>query len=501
MDEEIYKPSPWQTEFHRLSHKGICIREALGAGAAGPGKSLCLLMDPFNDQIPIEHERCANLRHPHHIRWGDSRGWALHLRRELPRLEQAIVTSHRIFPKLDSGAKWDAQKHSWTFSSGYRYQFDHCKERNDWIRFLSFEFTWIGFDELIEFEEEQYEQITTRLRTTDPLLSPLLRVRAMSNPQMQVETATSSVVSNPNWVRERFVEPKPEGRKRLVRRFSRKDGEQVELDRIYVPATLYDNPDPEFVRNFEANLLGKPPHIRRAMLYGDWWVTVGSFFADVWNEDLHVIRPFDIPKGWKRFRAMDWGFKNPGVVGWFALDEDDNLYCEREMTFQGMTDAEVADEIKDVEQMMGLWKRGESTLTGPADDQLWEERGDSGKRKADVFAEKGIMWTKADKKSRRTNAERVMKRLKDHNYGTTQPGLVFMERCHKCITTIPGIGTDPSPTSNGEVPLKGGNDHWYDMVSYACGFASHGSQGVPYTEDEWDRVDKQPEDRGQYGYG
>ena len=48
------------------------------------------------------------------------------------------------------------------------------------------------------------------------------------------------------------------------------------------------------------------------------------------------------------------------------------------------------------------------------DTQLWEERGDSAKRKVDVFNDAGVPWVHADKKSRRDNAERLLKRLKDH---------------------------------------------------------------------------------------
>jgi hypothetical protein len=111
----IYQPSPWGQLYHSLKHD-----EALGAGAAGPGKTLVLLMEPLA-QIVVEHERTTNPEHPHALAPGSSTGWALSLRRTMPMIEQTIVRSHRIFPRLDPGARYDAQKHTWVFSSGYRY--------------------------------------------------------------------------------------------------------------------------------------------------------------------------------------------------------------------------------------------------------------------------------------------------------------------------------------------------------------------------------------------
>src|SRR5689334_6469943 len=134
-------------------------------------------MDPVA-QIMLEHDRCANPEHPYHFEWGDSVGWALHLRRTLKELEQSMGFTHRIFPKMDPGAHWDNQKTTWTFTSGYKFQFAHCKDRESWTDFMSSAFTHIAFDELITFEEEQYDQITTRLRTDDVLLAKMLRVRA-----------------------------------------------------------------------------------------------------------------------------------------------------------------------------------------------------------------------------------------------------------------------------------------------------------------------------------
>jgi hypothetical protein len=364
---------------------------------------------------------------------------------------------------------------------------------------MSNEYSWIGFDELVQFEKEQYDQISGRLRTSDPVLRNMLKIRACTNPVSMRSDNDNITISDPQWVRKYFVEPAPEGRKVLRKKLVRKGGETIYWDRMYLPATLYDNPDPQFVKDYEATLLSKPSHIRQALLYGDWWVSAGSFYGEAWNRALHVCKPFKIPDSWPRFRSMDWGFKAPGVVLWWTMDEEGNLYCEREYTFQGKTDVDVAARIKDVETLEGLWKFGGSTLTGPADDQLWEQRGSATMAMADVFAHHGVHWVRADKKSRRSNAQRLLKRLQDHHRGTTTPGIVFFESCVQTIKTLPGIQT---AANDPECPADGGEDHWHDAVLYAVAYASRGRTGlVARSSDDDDYQADQPRNFGRDGYG
>lgn len=500
MAELLYKPSPWGLEYHSLD-----IEEVLGAGSAGPGKSMCLLMEPLQ-QIQAEHNRCADRKHPHSMEWNMSTGWALHLRRTRPMLETTLARAHRIFPSIDPKVRYDAERYIFRFSSGFRYQFGHCKDSSDWQQYLSNEYTIILFDELVQFEEEQYDQIITRLRSSDPVLSKMLKVRAMSNPMMN-RGAEAFTVKDPFWVRKRFVEPARQGRVILWRNvIDPTTGAVLRRHRwMYFPATIDDNPDKAFVAQYKATLANSPYHIRQALLLGDWYVTVGSYFGDVWNQRIHVIRPFKIPDDWPRWRSMDWGFKNPGCIHWYAMDEDDNIYVEREITFRGKTDREVADRVKDVEEELGLWdeRARRSRITGPADTQLWEERGGHGKTKAQVFLEAGVPWVAARKNIGISahNAQRIFKRLGDHANGTRLPGLMFFSTCTEVIRTLPALQMD----KNNEDPLSGGDDHWVDSLGYGIDYASNGRGkiGKPTEpKDDWaDEDEPAKQMRGRYGYG
>lgn len=485
----VYSPSEWQQTYHSLT-----TTEALGAGSAGPGKSLCLLFDPV-PQIVVEHERCANRDHPFFHPWGQSEGWALHLRRTFPMLAQTIVRAQRYFPQLDPKVRFDAQAATFIFSSGYRYQFGHCRNEDDYGSYLSAQFSYLALDELVQFEEEQYEQLKLRVRSSDPVLSRMLKVRAMSNPFITRENNDNFSVKDPQWVKRYFVDPAPMGGKVLWRRIKMQDGTEERTSRIYLRASLYDNPDKEYVRQYELTLQSAKPHLRDAYLHGKWDITVGSFFGDDWDYRLHVCKPFAIPNDWPVFRSMDWGYKAPGCVHWWAIDEDDNLYCVHELTFRMKTPTDVAMMIEKYEKERKWWRGGQSLLSGPADTQLWETRGGGGDvrmTKAAEFRNAGVRWVGADKSSRYRNAQLLSDRLRDHSNGTTTPGIVFFEGCVNALRTIPAIGTNPNDP---ETPADGGDDHWADSAFYACAYAVKGRKGVR----KLDRIKEPWEDRDDRG--
>lgn len=494
----IYNPSKWQVEYHTCSADFL-----LGAGAAGVGKTLALIMEPLR-QIITEHQRCSDRNHPYPLRWGRSTGWALHVRRELKFLEQTIETTHRIYPEIDKKADWSEKKGTWTFASGYKVQFGHCKDPNDHEQYLSSAYTLLLPDELTQFEKKQIDGLRSRVRSTDPVLRPMLGVRSMSNPG-------KSPGADPDWVRKMFIDPHPAGRKMLVRWGTRRDGSRFKRTHMYLPGKLSDNPNREYAEDYEASLLDLPEHIIRMYLDGDWYYQAGAFFSGAWDARIHVARLFRIPSHWRVFRSCDWGYRLPGCIHWWAIDDDGGLIAFEELKFREMTDEQVAARVREIEIRHGLWDKraNKSMISGPADTQLWEQRGDSAKRKVDVFQENGIIWHQADKSpgSRKHHAQRVTKLLRSHRGGTRLPGLMFMSNCVYAIATIPQMMTDPDDQ---EEPLKSDEDHAYDSVCYATAWASVGGagdvvRGDRSASDELDRVFDEPKGspgasgRGAYG--
>jgi hypothetical protein len=400
-----------------------------------------------------------------------STGYALYIRRQMPRLRQAIDRTMRWFPRIDPGAQWHEKPCRWTFSSGFRYQFGHIADENDVDNYLSNEYTHLCIDECIEISERMFEEIDARVRSVDPVMSKFCRTRLCTNPSQGNKGGKNTTGHDRGWVKRMFVDPAPEGRKTITKKVVTKDGETKEIRRIFVPATLYDNPDPAFVRAYEIKLLSKPPHLRNIYLKGDWNAVEGSYYGECWSEAAHTCAPFKIPKAWPMWRSMDWGFRSPGCCHWYARrPEDGVIFGFFEITFREKGPEHVAEHmIKPFEQANNLWG-GEmgSKLIGPADTQIFENRGGTPRTMAVMMAEKGVSWVPADKRSRQENARTLYEYLSDHDNWTKSPGVVFFKGCRKIIETIPRLEAD---SNNPEELAKCTFDHWAESVQYGLRYA------------------------------
>jgi len=475
----------------------------MGGGSAGPGKSLCLLWDSLVTQGVVEHARMTGrplegfppwlteLCAKHPIKPGESEGHTLHMRRTMPQLRETLDRAARMFPKFDPGVQFSKEYHRYTFSSGYKYTFGHCRQEDDYEDYLSQQYTALDLDEGYQFTEKQFEELDGRVRSADPVLMHMLRTRIMTNPA-------------PGWLKKVFVDPAPEGNVILRKKVTDPvTGEFKYKTILFLPARLDDNPDKAFVETYKFKLLAKPAHIRNRYLYGDWNAQEGGFFEESWNPSIHVCDPFKIPRDWPKFRAMDWGFRQQGVIGWFALSPDDVLYMFFEFNFRLMKDYQVAERVIEIEKKFGFWNDLErkSRLNGVADTQLWEERGDSGKSKAAVFNEKGVFWQPADKASLARGCERLDARLRDYDESKT-PGLVVFRNCKKTIEMFASIQVDE--TDSTVVDKKSDMKHWLDQAAYAAARASRGAGSIVMEMHQFDRDEEEDEPLAKprsFGYG
>lgn len=74
---------------------------------------------------------------------------------------------------------------------------------------------------------------------------------------------------------------------------------------------------------------------KERLRYGRWVSAEGAVYA--FDARDHVVEWFDIPEHWPRFRAIDFGFTNPFVCLWAALDPDGRIYVYRELYRTGRT--------------------------------------------------------------------------------------------------------------------------------------------------------------------
>jgi phage terminase large subunit-like protein len=239
-----HTPTPKQQQFLDLN-----ISEAFYGGAAGGGKSDALLM--------------AALQYVHIPGYS-----ALLLRRTFADLALPGAIMDRSHEWLQGKAKWSGDLKKWTFPSGATLTFGYLETEKDKYRYQGAEFQFIGFDELTQFIESQYTYLFSRLRRIAGVEIPL-RMRGASNPGGEGH----------DWVKSRFVEGASE-------------------DRIFVPATLQDNPylDEEAYRESLSEL---DPVTRAQLEAGDWDVLPqGPLFSR--DDFVIVTEPSPIAR-WVRY--------------------------------------------------------------------------------------------------------------------------------------------------------------------------------------------------------
>ena len=146
--------------------------------------------------------------------------------------------------------------------------------------------------------------------------------------------------------------------------------------------------DPNYVRRLE-NL---PEHEKQAFLYGNWDIFEGRFFGE-WTEETHVVKPFEIPREWKKYVSIDWGYNDFCSVLWHAVDGK-HIYTYRELHVKETSVRDVAHMIK---KLMNYDEKPTLWVGSP---DMWQTRGTAekghGANIAEIFAQEGIYWTKAD---------------------------------------------------------------------------------------------------------
>jgi len=140
------------------------------------------------------------------------------------------------------------------------------------------------------------------------------------------------IITNPghtaHWINQNMILPVQAGRLKGVS--------------VYRP-TCEDNPTlgPAYMRRLDS-LTG----VRyKRMRNGIWCNAEGTVYEDSWDAEKHIIEPFDIPRDWPRYRAIDLGFVNPRVCLWIAEDPDGVAYVYRQIYRTKQRAVEFAKEI------------------------------------------------------------------------------------------------------------------------------------------------------------
>ncbi len=422
--------------------------EALYGGAAGGGKSDCALAEALR-QVQIPHYR------------------ALILRKTYPQLSELVDRAQSIYGAAFPAARWNEQKHCWTFPSGAKIAFGAMQHPADRVNYQGRRYDFIDFDELTQFTWEEYSYMFSRCRPSGP--GTRCYMRAQANPGGIGHA----------WVKARFVTPAPPMTTIWETvSFALPDGrtETRRKSRVFVPSTVFDNQillrnDPDYL----TRLASMPEAERRALLCGDWDSFTGQVFTE-WRDDpahyadhvgTHVIAPFRIPEDWAVWCGLDWGYARPFSVGWYAVDHQRRLYRIRE--YYGCTGvpneglrlepAAVARRIRAIEaDDPNLRGR---TIHRVGDPAIWAS---DGTESVGALMERERVFFEKGDHARISGKMQVHHRLAfDGRRGLAK--LYVFSTCRHFIRTVPALVYDESDV---EDVCSSGEDHVYDELRYVC---------------------------------
>lgn len=394
----------------------------------------------------------------------------LFIRRNLTDLEDTIEEARNLYEPL--GAQWMAQKTQFRFPSGALLRFRYLERDEDASKYQGHEYTRVYVEELTQFASDK------------PVMKLKGALRSRHGVPCKFRATCNPGGPGHGWVKARYIDPG--AWKIIYEEFSNPfTGEMQRLGRVFIPARLSDNPmlleaDPLYVAKLQQT---GSAELVKAWLLGDWNIVEGAFF-DNWRTDRHEVRPFEIPAGWTKFTALDWGSARPFSVGWWAVASEDTQAeafgrkitvprgaLVRYREWYGMTPGQPNVGLKlTAEQVaQGIVSRepkGEKITYRVADPAIFAEDGGPSIGHRMLLA--GVVQMPADnKRIAQKGAMGGWDQMRDRLRGEsdTRPMLVTFTTCRDSIRTIPVLQHD---TNRPEDLDTDGEDHAADEWRYAC---------------------------------
>lgn len=495
MDEPfnvVWKPLPGSQTLAVTCPCNVLLYE----GSRGPGKT--------DAQLMFFHS---------HVGKGYGSAWrGVIFDREYKNLDDLIAKSERWFGQFHDGARFLRSKgdYKWVWPTGEELLFRQLKKESDYWNYHGQEFPFIGWNELSKFATGKMFDLMFSCNRTGFI--PLLHTpkhddgtfatkdgKILPEIPLIVFATTNPYGPGHGWVKRRFIDTKDadgnlvgpgEVLTTTTNVYNPRTGKREDITRTQTRlfASYKENIylSPQYVAVLESI---KEPNRRRAWLHGDWNITAGGMFDDLWNEMVHIVDNFKVPKGWKVSRAFDWGSSHPFSVGWYCIANGETITlnngrkwtpnrgsvirfaewygCVEGAENEGikLSGPEIAAGIMAREMAM-LQKGTIATIPdgGPADGQIFQERESDVATIGSKMAEEGIDWIAADKsKGSRVNGWQLIRDALTNALRGEGPGLFFTKGCPKAIELLPSTPRDEEDLDDVDTLAE---DHIQDEVRY-----------------------------------
>ena len=331
------------------------------------------------------------------------------LRRTLGELrENHILPLQKLLGDI---AEYREVQKEFRFPNGSRIKLGYCDAESDVLQYQGQSYEVIGLEEATHFTYFQYQCLTECNRASGNMDKPY--------PPRMLLTANPGGVGH-DWFKRLFVDRQYRG------------NEKAE-NYAFIKSLVFDNDymmkhNPEYVET----LMALPEKRRAAMLYGDWDSFEGAFFPE-FCRDVHSCRAFDIPPGWQRFRALDYGLDMTACL-WLAVTPEKRVYVYRELYESGLLLSEAAQRIRE------MTPSHESIRYTVASPDLWNRRQESGKSGAEIMTAAGLTGLKKADNSRITGWRVLREYLRDGEDGKS--ALCIFDCCENLLRCLPLLRFD-----------------------------------------------------------
>jgi len=314
-------------------------------------------------------------------------------------------------------ARYSDSKKEFSFANGSKLMLGYYERESDIQKYQGQEFDWIFIDEATQLSELQFVTLKGSLRGVNKI------------PKRMYLTCNPGGVGHA-WVKRLFID-----------RLYTADENADEYE--FIPAKVYDNTallkaDPGYVNMLKT----LPPDLKKAWLDGSWDIFAGQYFRE-FDREVHVARPFALPQGWQRFRAMDYG-QDTCCCLWCAVDTQGRVTVYRELHEPGLILSVAAGRIVD------LTPNAEAIRYTVASPDLWNRQQSSGESGAEVMAKAGLKGLVPADNSRVAGWRLLREYLKPEpdEFGQISARLKIFDCCPNLIRSLPALLYDERNTED-----------------------------------------------------
>ncbi len=310
-----FKPLPWQIKAWRDTSPILLL-----TGSAGGGKS----------------RLAAEKLHGFCKKYPGATALMLRKTRESMTNSTVLFMERKVIGN-DPSVRHFPSKHRFEYSNGSILAYGGMKneEQREQIRSIgqdgSVDIAWL--EEANRFTEDDFNEVLARMRGK---AAPWRQVILTTNPDAPT-----------HWIYKRLMQ----------------GGEAS----VYYSSAA-DNPynPPEYIET----LNGLTGVLALRLREGKWVQAEGAVYEE-FDPSVHIVDWFEPPEHWRRIRSIDFGYTNPFVCQWWAIDDDGRMYLYREIY---MTNRIVEDHARQI-KALSEGERIEATVADhDAEDRATLER-------------------------------------------------------------------------------------------------------------------------------